>query len=328
MPSPEIPSEDFSSTPPFDLQRSDNIRLVVILGPTAVGKTAFSIQLAERLDGEIVSADSRLFYRGMDIGTAKPSEEERRRVPHHLIDVTTPDQVWSLAVFQREAQRAILDITRRGRLPFLVGGTGQYIYAITQGWEVPRAKPNPHLRCALENWAAEITPLGLYARLAALDPQAARRIDPRNLRRTIRALEVILLTGRRFSDQSAVGHSPYNLLQIGLKRPRQELFARIDARVEEMLRRGLVNEVQGLLVQGYSPDLPPFSAIGYRRIMDYLQGKITLDEAVVLIKRQSRVFVRRQANWFKETDPNIHWFQVHDRTIDEIEALIRQWYPT
>jgi tRNA dimethylallyltransferase len=301
------------------------VPLVVILGPTAVGKTALSIQLAGRLDGEIISADSRLFYQGMDIGTAKPSLEERQLIPHHLIDVTTPDQPWSMAIFQREARVRIQEIASRGHLPFLVGGTGQYIHAVTQGWTPPRVSPDPHLRKVLEDWGAEITPLGLHARLALLDPTAASRIDPQNLRRTIRALEVILLTGQRFSDQSQQSASPYRLLQIGLKLPRQLLYARIDERIDTMLGHGLVAEVQRLLDQGYAPDLPPFSAIGYREMIAYLQGNISLEEAVMLMKRQSRVFVRRQSNWFKITDPLIHWFDAQTTAVEAVYNLIQRW---
>jgi tRNA dimethylallyltransferase len=306
---------------------SPELPLIVILGPTAVGKTSISIQLAIRLGGEIISADSRLFYRGMDIGTAKPSLVERQLVPHHLIDVTTPDQTWSLVVFQREAQRIIQEICHRGKLPILVGGTGQYIHAVTQDWQVPRVEPDPRLRQALEEWAARVTPQGLHIRLKTLDPQAASRIDPQNLRRTVRALEVIFSTGRLFSAQSQRKPSPYRLLQIGLTRPRNELYSRIDERIEAMLAAGLVNEVQGLLSQGYSPELPSLSAIGYREIIAYLQGKTTFTEAVTLIKRQTRVFVRRQSNWFKESDPAIHWFTVNDQTLTEMEALVRQWLP-
>jgi tRNA dimethylallyltransferase len=299
--------------------------LVVIVGPTAVGKTEISIQLAERLAGEIVSADSRLFYRGMDIGTAKPTPSQRARVPHHLIDVAAPDQVWSLAVFQRAAYQAIAGVHARGRLPFLVGGTGQYIRAVIQGWQVPKVRSSPRLREALENWAAEIGPDGLHHRLAVLDPKAASRIDYRNLRRTVRALEVILRTGHRFSAQRSKGVPPYRGLQIGLTRPRKELYARVDARIDAMLANGFVNEVRELLSQGYSPDLPTLSAIGYREIIAYLEGKISLQEAVKLIKRRTRQFVRRQANWFKEADPNIHWFTVEPHAVTEIEQLIRAW---
>jgi tRNA dimethylallyltransferase len=305
--------------------KGQGLPLVVILGPTAVGKTEIAIQLAERLNGEIVSADSRLFYRGMDIGTAKPTAEERQRVPHHLIDVAQPDQIWSLALFQREARRIISQIHARGRLPFLVGGSGQYIRAVMEGWEVPEAAPDPRLRRALEHWANDISPAGLHARLASLDPQAAAQIDPRNLRRTVRALEVILSTGRLFSAQRQRAPSPYRLLLIGLNRPRPELYARIDARIQSMLQAGFVEEVRSLLEQGYSPELPTMSAIGYGEIVAYLQGKLSLDEAVAQIKRRTRIFVRHQANWFKRHDPSIHWFEVGADTVDQIERMIRNW---
>jgi tRNA dimethylallyltransferase len=299
--------------------------LLVILGPTAVGKTEIAIRLAESLGGEIVSADSRLFYRGMDAGTAKPSIAERARVPHHLIDVADPDETWSLVLFQQEARRAIQEIHARGRLPFLVGGTGQYIRAVTEGWQAPAAQPDPRLRGVLETWAAQIGPLGLHERLAQLDPPAGEQIEARNLRRTVRALEVILSTGRRFSAQRRRGETPYRLLTLGLNRPRPELYARIDARIEAMFAAGWVDEVRGLLAQGYSPELPSLSAIGYPQVIDYLQGKSTYAEAVMLIKRLTRQFVRRQANWFKENDPQIHWFPAGERTLEAMEGVIRGW---
>jgi tRNA dimethylallyltransferase len=303
----------------------DRPPLIVILGPTAVGKTEIAIQLAGRLDGEIVSADSRLFYRGMDIGTAKPTAAEQARVPHHLIDVADPNETWSLVDFQNAARRAIAGIHARQRLPFLVGGTGQYIRAVTEGWQVPPAPPDPQLRAALEAWVAELGAEGLHDRLAILDPGAARQIDYRNVRRTVRALEVILRTGRRFSEQRGRSPSPYETLLLGLSRPRPELFARIDARIEAMLAAGLVSEVQALLAKGYSPELPTLSAIGYREVIAHLQGEITLEEAVVRIKRSTRQFVRRQANWFKETDPDIYWFEADPQALMEMEAEIRRF---
>jgi len=299
--------------------------LITIVGPTAVGKTEIAIQLAEKLDGEIVSADSRLFYQGMDIGTAKPTLDQRQRVPHHLIDISTPDHMWSLALFQAEARRAIASIHSRQRLPFLVGGTGQYIHAVIEGWQVPAVEPHPKLRQALEDWAAQISPVGLHSRLAILDPKAAQRIDPRNLRRSVRALEVILSTGRLFSEQRQRSPGLYHSLMIGLNRPRDELYARVDTRIDSMLENGLVEEVRTLLGCGYAPDLPTLSAIGYRQIIAYLLGKISLEEAIVQIKRQTRVFVRRQANWFKPDDPNIHWFNVTSVTVEQIESFIRNW---
>lgn len=311
-------------TSPVDLSKKDRlIPLVVLLGPTAVGKSEAAIQLAQRFQGEIVSADSRSFYRGMDIGTAKPSPADRQKVPHHLIDIAEPNEVWSLERFQAEAHLAIAEIHARGRQPFLVGGTGQYVRAVIQGWEVPRVAPDPRLRAALESWAIQIGRDGLHERLAILDRQAALQIDPRNLRRTVRAFEVILTTGQLFSAQRHSRGSPYRLLLLGLSRPRLDLYQRIDARIDAMLAAGLVEEVQGLLSQGYSPDLPAFSAIGYREIIAFLQGKLTFDEAVVQIKRQTRVFVRRQANWFKPDDPEITWFEAGPEAVDKMEKIIR-----
>ena len=299
--------------------------VVVILGPTAVGKTDVAIQLAEQLNGEIVSADSRLFYRGMDIGTAKPSLEDRKRVPHHLIDVADPDQVWSLVVFQHAARQTIEAIHQRRRLPFLVGGSGQYIRSVVNAWDAPPIEPHPRLRHALEDWSREIGVQGLHARLATLDPNAAAKIDPRNVRRTIRALEVIFSSGMMFSQQMKSGKSPYDLLQIGLTRPRADLYARVDARIHAMLVAGFVDEVRSLLQKGYSPELPTLSAIGYREIIGYLQGKMGLEEAVTLIKRQTRVFVRRQANWFKPEDLKIYWYEMNLGVENELAAFVRGW---
>ena len=293
----------------LNMSSLENHPLIVLVGPTAVGKTELSLRLAERLDGEIVSADSRLFYRGMDIGTAKPSLAERRRVPHHLIDVAEPDEPWSLAMFQQAAAEAIDDILRRGRQPLLVGGTGQYVHAVTHGWSPPPAAPDPRLRAALEALAAARGKDWLYARLALLDPQAAAAIDLRNLRRTVRALEVILTTGRRFSEQQGRGASRYPLVTLGLTRPRPELYARVDARIEAMFAAGLLDEVRGLLARGYSPDLPTLSAIGYRECAAVLRGEMNVEAAKVQMRHLTRIFVRRQANWFKLDDPSIRWFE-------------------
>ena len=295
----------------------------MIVGPTAVGKTEISIRLAERLGGEIVSADSRLFYRGMDIGTAKPAREERLRIPHHLIDVADPDETWSLAVFQHAAADAIADILGRGKLPFLVGGTGQYIHAVTHGWAPPATEPDTRMRWVLEELAKERGNDWLHQRLANLDPAAAEAIDPRNLRRMVRALEVVFATGRRFSDQRGQGDSPYRLLTIGLIRPRPELYLRVDARIEAMFSAGLLEEVRTQLAQGYSPDLPTMSAIGYRECVAVIRGEMSLEEAKVSMRRLTRTFVRRQANWFKREDAEIHWFEAGETKLDEIERRIR-----
>jgi tRNA dimethylallyltransferase len=299
--------------------------LVVILGPTAVGKTEVAVQLAERLNGEIVSADSRLFYWGMDIGTAKPSREDQQRVPHHLIDVTDPRQAWSLADFQQAARKEIAGIHARGRLPFLVGGTGQYLRAVIEDWRVPRAAPKDQLRAVLEAWAHEIGPAALHTRLASIDPQAAAQIDFRNLRRTVRALEVIFSTGKLFSEQRVRGASRYRLLLLGLQRPREELYARIDARIEAMFAAGFVEEVQRLLQAGYPPELPTLSAIGYAETIEYLQGRLSLEQVKAQMRRRTRQFVRRQANWFKPDAPSIHWFDAGPGIALQMEQIILSW---
>jgi tRNA dimethylallyltransferase len=306
------------------MSEEKKLPLVIILGPTAVGKTSVSITLAQRLDGEIVSADSRLLYRGMDIGTAKPTPAEMQGVPHHLVDVADPVEVWSLAIYQREAYRVIDGIHSKGRLPFLVGGTGQYIRSIVEGWHIPPQKPDLALRDAITYWAEEIGAEGLHKRLERIDPAAASKIDYRNLRRTVRALEVIFKTGECFSDLRQKQSCRYNPLILGIDRPRDVLYERIDRRVEQMLEEGLVAEVQGLVDAGYAPDLPTLSAIGYAEIIRYLQGEISLEEAVVLIKRNTRIFVRRQANWFKTDDERIAWFTASPHLEDEMEAYIRK----
>ena len=298
--------------------------LVLIVGPTAVGKTEIAIRLAERLNGEIVSADSRLFYRGMDIGTAKPTPDEQNRVPHHLIDIANPDEILSLAIFQQKARDAIADIHTRNKIPFLVGGTGQYIRAVTQGWSPPEVEPNERLRDELIRQKNENGANWLYEKLKDLDPIAAEKIDPRNFRRTIRALEVIITTGKNFSDQRGQNESPYHLITIGLTRPRTELYERVDERIESMFANGFIEEVKSLLAKGYSPTLPTMSAIGYRECIRVVKGELNEEQAKVKVRRATRVFVRRQANWFKASDPNIFWFQIKDGVADEIEAEIRK----
>lgn len=298
--------------------------VILIVGPTAVGKTDLAIRLAESLKSEIVSVDSRLFYRGMDIGTAKPSADELARVPHHLIDIVDPDETLSLAVFQKMAQDVIADIHARGSLPILVGGTGQYVRAVTQGWMPPEVKPDEKLRVVLETLKEERGKEWLYAKLKILDPAAAQHIDLRNVRRTIRALEVIFSTGRRFSDQRGSGNSPYQLATIGLIRPREELYRRVDERIEKMFADGLLDEVKALLDKGYSASLPSMSAIGYRECVSVVKGEMTIEQAKAEMMRITRVFVRRQANWFKESDPQIRWFDpTSENILNDVKEFIR-----
>lgn len=297
--------------------------LLALVGPTAVGKTAMAIQLAERLNAEIVSADSRYLYRYLDIGTAKPGATERGRVPHHLIDVTTPDVPWSLAQYQAAAFAAIADIHARGRLPILAGGTGQYVRAVIEGWQPPPQHNTTELRAELE---ARLKSQGLdvlVAQLRELDPESARAIDLFNPRRVVRALEVVLSTGRSFVGQRRKLPPRLTIYSVGLSLPRQLLYARIDQRIDSMLASGLVDEVRGLVARGYSWDLPAMSAIGYRQIGQFLRGECGLPEATELIRRDTRVFVRRQSNWFKPDDPAIHWHDVSRTFADELAASVR-----
>ena len=303
------------------LDKKEN--LVVIVGPTAVGKTTVSIELASRLNGAIISADSRLFYRGMDIGTAKPTQEQMRKVTHYLIDVTDLDHIWSLAVFQQHVKRLIPKISRLGKLPIMVGGTGQYIRAIIEEWKIPAQKPDLQLRSAIVKWVEDIGKEGLHKRLSVVDPIAAETIDYRNARRTIRALEVVFKTGRKFSEQRTKKTSPYNVIMVGINRPREELYTRVDERIEKMIADGFIEEVKGLIKGGYEKQLENISAIGYVEIAEFIKGEIALEEAIRLIKRKTRIFVRRQSNWFKLTDPRIKWFNADEQVIDQIEIYIR-----
>jgi len=298
---------------------------LVIVGPTAVGKTALSLHLAERLDGEVVSADSRLFYRGMDIGTAKPTIEERARVPHHLIDIAEPGETVGLAEFQEQAYSAIADIHARGKLPLLVGGTGQYVRAVVEGWCIPRVPPDPALRAELENQAEREGAQQLHTRLAQLDPNAARRIDPHNVRRVIRALEVCLITGKPISEQQRKQPPPYPVLQIGLTMERAALYARADRRVETMMAAGLEDEVHRLMEAGYGWNLPAMSGLGYAQFRPYFEGQATLEDVMVEIKRATHRFIRHQYNWFRPNDPDIRWFGVTETTEEEIEGVVREW---
>ena len=296
--------------------------LIVIVGPTAVGKTRLSLRLAQELDGEIISADSRQVYRGLDIGTAKPTLEERARVPHRLIDVVAPGETLTLAQYQELAYQAIDDVLAQSKFPFLVGGTGQYVTAVVEGWGIPRVPPNEELRAELYRQAEIEGEGGLHARLREVDPAAAERIDPRNVRRVVRALEVYLETGQPISELQRKKRPPYRILQIGLTMERQELYRRIDERVDRMIEGGLVEEVRGLVERGYGYDLPSMSGLGYQQIGLYLRGQVSLEGAIQLIKRHTRRFVRHQYNWFRLGDAAIRWFDVLGDPYGEIRELV------
>jgi tRNA dimethylallyltransferase len=273
--------------------------LIAIVGPTAVGKTALSLALAQRLHGGIVSADSRQVYRQMDIGTAKPTPAEQAAAPHFLLDVVAPDEPFSLATYQEQAMAALAALTAQGRVPLLVGGTGQYLAAVLEGWQIPRVPPQPELRAELEETARTQGVGALYAWLAEVDPQAAATIDRDNLRRIIRALEVYSVTGQPISVQQTRQTPPYQITTLWLDMPRAALYARIDRRVDAMLAAGLLAEVEQLLARGYRWDSPAMSGLGYRQFQPYVAGQATLEACVERLKFDTHAFARRQANWFR-----------------------------
>lgn len=301
-------------------------KLLVVVGPTAVGKSAVAIELAERMEGEIISADSRYLYRGLDVGTAKPSLADRVRVPHHLIDIADPDQPVSLAEYQEMAMSVIEGVNGRGRMPLLVGGSGQYVRAIIEGWTVPRYAADRALRAELEAFAERDGVEALHRRLAEVDPAAASSIDARNIRRVIRALEVTLTTGQPFSAQRQKKLPGFPIVVIGLTLARQKLYGRIDARVEAMIASGWVEETRMLAAKGYDWQLPALSAIGYKQIGMYLRGECDLNEAISLIKHDTRRFVRAQDNWFRRNDPTIHWYDVEKLEIERLAAEARLYF--
>jgi len=298
-------------------------KLVAIVGPTATGKTALAIALARTLGGEIVGADSRQVYRHMDIGTAKPTPEERSLAPHHLIDVVSPDQEFSLAQYLELAVAALEDVWSRGKQPLLVGGSGQYVWALLEGWRVPRLPPQRKLRRELEERAARQGAGALHGELVQVDPKAAARIDPRNVRRVIRALEVHKATGCPISYWQEKGPPPWQTFILGLTCPRQVLYERIDARVDAMMEAGLVDEVRALLAMGYSPSLAALSGIGYKQVCQYLAGELDLATAVAQIKTATHRLARQQYTWFRLDDRRIRWIDVSlDAPFGEAARLV------
>ncbi len=298
--------------------------LIVIEGPTGIGKTALGIALAQRFNGEIVSADSRQIYRGMDIGTAKATAAERELVPHHLIDIVDPDYALTLTEYQLMTYAAIESIRERGRLPLLVGGTGQYITAVIEGWQAPEVPPDPFTRADLQAFVDEQGSDALYARLIEHDPGAAGLIDSRNVRRVIRALEVTLATGKPFSEQRRKVPPPFHKLEIALTMDRAALDIRVDARIDQMMVHGLLAEVEGLAARGYSWRLPSMSGLGYAQLGAYLRGEFTLDEAVAEFKRATRLFVRRQYTWFRKHGTPL-WLDVTERSTADIIKHVEDW---
>ena len=303
--------------------------VLIIVGPTAVGKTSLAVYLARRFNGEIINADSRQVYRYMDIGTAKPSPHEQQQAPHHLLDILNPDQNFDLATFLSLARDAIPEIQGRTRLPIVVGGTGQYIWALVEGWQVPEVPPDPEFRAAKIEEAEQHGPESIYQQLREADPERAAQLDSRNLRRVIRALEVQhAQAAQPETPKKTTINSPQGLpgplldpLIIGLTMDRQQLYGRIDDRVDSMMSQGLEDEVRSLAARGYVPGKGPLAGPGYRELGEYLAGSLTLEEAVQRTKFQTHRMVRRQYNWFKLVDPRIKWLDGSaSRNFSEIES--------
>ena len=300
-------------------------RLVAIVGPTGIGKSELAIHLARAFDGEIVSADSRQVYRHMDIGTAKPIQDEMSLIPHHLVNIIAPDEDFGLAQYQQQACKAISDIQRRNKTPLLVGGSGLYIWSVLEGWGIPKVPPDPEFRHKLEEKAARAGKEELYRELAKVDPVAAQRIDPRNLRRTIRALEVHRGTGAPISQLYHKKTPQFDTVIIGLTADRAELYRRIDLRVDRMIEQGLVEEMKTLVKKDYDSDLPSMSGIGYRQIGMYLNGETTLAAATQQIKFETHRFVRHQYNWFRLKDIRIKWFDIQTEPKPKITTLLARF---
>lgn len=287
-------------------------KLVVIIGPTAVGKTDLSLELAEQFDGEIISGDSMQVYREMNIGTAKAAPEELARVPHHLIDIISPSDEYSVAQFQDSATRLITEINQRGHLPFIVGGTGLYIESVTHRFQFSQTSQDPELRDRLQRLADTEGVEALHSRLEAVDPVTAERLHPNDVKRVIRALEIYECSGYKMSDfQLRAQYSPYDLVIIGLTMDREKLYQRINHRVDLMIEAGLIEEVRSLLDRGYDATLVSMQGLGYKEVIPYLYGEVTLEKAVNDIKQRTRHFAKRQLSWFRRM-PQIEWFDMTD----------------
>jgi len=277
--------------------------LVVVAGPTAAGKTDLGIALAKRFGGEVVNADSRYLYRGLDIGVSKPALAERSGIPHHLIDILDPDETMTLARYQDLALEAIAAVHARGSLPLLVGGTPLYVKALVEGWRIPRVPPDPAFRAEHEAAVSAGDLPRLVERLNLVDPVAAAR-SAQNPRRVIRALEIHHATGRPMSELEGKGPRPFRTLELGLTLPRERLHSAIDVRVADQIRRGLVDEVRGLLAAGVSPDSPAMSSLGYRQLFPFLRGDASLEQATYQIKVDTHRYVRHQETWLRK-NPNL-----------------------
>ncbi|MDP9379354.1 MAG: tRNA (adenosine(37)-N6)-dimethylallyltransferase MiaA [Chloroflexota bacterium] len=307
------------------MQSGEDTKVLVVLGPTASGKTPLAIHLARGYGGEIISQDSRQVYREMDIGTAKPTLGERALAPHHGLDVVSPDETWTLAQQQRLTYEMVAQLRRSGRLPMLVGGTGQYLRAILEGWTVPEVPPDLELRDALAREAELVGTPTLHARLGEVDPEAAAKIMPNDLRRVVRALEVWQHTGRKLSEQQRAEPPPYDTLLVGLTMERAELYRRIDERVGRMLAAGLLDEVTELLEWGYGWELPAMRTIGYGEWRPYLQGHASVEECAERVRLNTHNFARHQYVWFRRFR-EVHWLDSSSPALErDASCLVERW---
>jgi len=299
--------------------------LVAVVGATGTGKSDVALSLAAALDGEVLGADAYQVYRGLDIGTAKVDAATRRRVPHHLIDIADPDEPLTLARYLDAAQAALAGVWSGARLPILAGGSGQYVWALIEGWQVPRVPPDAALRRELEALAAAEGPAALHARLAALDPQAAARLDPHNPRRLIRALELVIRTGRPLAACQTRRPVDADVLILGLRLPRDALYRRLDERTDAMFTAGLVDEVRHLRAAGFGDVRPLREAMGYKEVSACLDGALTLEEAIARTKTAHHRLVRRQHAWFKPDDPRIRWLDAGPQAPTACIEAVREW---
>jgi len=296
--------------------------LIAIVGPTGIGKSRLAIHLAALFHGEIIGADSRQVYRFLDIGTAKPSPKELSQIPHHLIDILNPDDDFSLASYQELACDAIEDILARDRLPFLVGGSGLYVKAVLEGWQIPKVTPDLRYRNRIQKKTSEAGIDEVYEELKRVDPRAAEKIDRRNVRRVIRALEVFEKTEKQFSELGGKKPPSFKSYIIGLTAGRAALYRMVDRRIDEMIDGGLIQEVEKLLDMGYDLNLPSMSSIGYRQIGQFLTGELSLDSAIQKMKTDTHRYIRQQYNWFRLSDEKIHWFDITEQDNDEIAGIV------
>lgn len=289
-----------------------NLPLVVIVGPTAAGKSDIAVELAQKLQGEIISADSVQLYKYFNIGSAKLTLEEQRGVPHHLIDILDPDQDFSVAQYQSLARHKIREIQERSKLPFLVGGTGLYIQAVVYPFEFPDTEGYQVIRNDLRRMWGDGKQEEIYQKLKDIDPASAERIDPHDFRRISRALEVYYLTGRPISSYQRDNKNPlYPMEMVGISYQRAELYRRIEKRVDKMFAEGLIDEVRSILNKGYSKELKPFQTLGYKQVIQYLEGNYDLAEAIAETKKATRRYAKRQLTWFRR-EQRIKWYLMNN----------------